>query len=162
MILNYVFYAFSNSFVIFTSYFQDFESPITNIGKSKKWNSKTHFKSTFLLSEITRVLIELPFLRFHVVILIFICIFSRDFDHKYHQYRKKWTSKTGVKSTFYLIERGLWSDLRLPFFTILFGNLTKKYHQYRKKWTSKTGVKSTFYLIERELWPNFVFYDFAW
>ena len=27
-----------------------------------------------------------------------------------HQYRKKWTSKTGLESTFYRIERELWSN----------------------------------------------------
>ena len=34
----------------------------------------------------------------------------QDFDYKYHQYRKKWTSKTGVNSNFYLIERELWQN----------------------------------------------------
>jgi len=40
----------------------------------------------------------------------FFSILGCNLTKKYHQYRKKWTSKTGVNSTFYLIERELWPN----------------------------------------------------
>ena len=88
---------------------------------------------------------ELSFLRFWVVIWL------KNITNIEKREPPKLVS--GVKLTFYLIERELLPNF---VFTILGSNLTKKYHQYRKKWTFKTGVKSTFYLIERELWPNFL------
>ena len=79
------------------------------------------------------------------------------FKEKNHQYRKKWTSKTGLESTFYLIECELWPHYGFYDFKAYF---EEKNHQYRKNWTSKTGLESTFYLIERELWQNYGFYYF--
>ena len=38
----------------------------------------------------------------------FFTILSGSLTKKYHQYRKKWASKTGVKSTFNLLESELW------------------------------------------------------
>ena len=44
----------------------------------------------------------------------------RNLTKKYHQYRKRWTSKTGVTSTVYLIERVLWPNfVFLPYCMVI-------------------------------------------
>ena len=59
VILKYVFYDFSSNFVIFTSYFQDFESP-----KKVKSETPKLMSNRLFLSKITRVLTELSFYDF--------------------------------------------------------------------------------------------------
>ena len=99
------------------------------------------------LSNRTRVMAELRFLRFWVVIWL-----------KNITNIEKSEPPKLVSNRLFIKQNASYG--RITFFMILSGNLTKKYHQYWKKWTSKTGVKSTFYPIERELWPNYVFLRF--
>ena len=101
----------------------------------------------YFLSNRTRVMAELRFLRFWVIIWL----------KNITKIEKSEPPKL-VSNRLFIKQNASYGQI--TFFTILIGNLTKKHHQYRKKWISKTGVKSAFYPIEHELWPNYVFLRF--
>ena len=86
----------------------------------------------------------------------FFTILRSNLTKKYHQYWKKWTSKTAVKPTFYLITR-----VMAEFRTILRGNLTKKYHQYWKKVNLQNWCQTDFLPNKTRVMANFRFLRFC-
>ena len=96
---------FMTSFVKKSKFFK-------NLFFVEKFRTKRgYFEKTVSFSEVcsSGVLEEIS-LNFFFSNFSFFRILRGNLTKKYHQYRKKWTSKTGVKSTFYLIERELWPN----------------------------------------------------
>ena len=100
---------------------------------------------------------------FHVVILILICILTFKIlitNNIYHQYRKKWTSKPGVNSNFYLIERELWQNLEFRFFRFCVVILLKNITKISKKVNLQNWCQFNFLLNIKRVMGEFRFFRF--